>query len=126
MKKAFKKWDFVVLAAVLFCSVIAFLCLNVFNNEAGSYVAVEVNGETQVTLPLDENTVYDIIIDGRVANTVEISSSQVTVSYADCPDKICRNQRAISKAGESIVCLPNKVIISVKGGSNEQIDGVAR
>ena len=79
MKKAFKKWDFVVLAAVLLCSVIAFLCLNVFNNEAGSYVAVEVNGETQVTLPLDKDTVYDIIIDGRVANTVEISSSQVTV-----------------------------------------------
>ena len=126
MKKAFKKWDFVVLSAVLLCSVIAFLCLNTFNNEAGSYVTVEVNGETQATLPLDEDTVYDIIINGRVANTVSICNSEVTVSYADCPDEICRNQRAISKAGESIVCLPNKVIISVKGGSNEQIDGVAR
>ena len=45
---------------------------------------------------------------------------------ADCPDQICVHQRAISKNGESIICLPNKVVVSIEGAEDSQIDVVAR
>ena len=61
----------------------------------------------------------------KTANTVVVKNHAVSVSYADCPDKICKNHKSISKSGETIVCLPNKVTVTVEGGENE-IDGVAK
>ena len=37
---------------------------------------------------------------------------------ADCPDKLCVNQHAISSNGETIVCLPNKVVVEVEDGES--------
>ena len=59
------------------------------------------------------DTNYLIIKDG-VADMIE----------ADCPDQICVNQKAISKTGETIVCLPNKVIVDVKGVESGELDAV--
>ena len=44
---------------------------------------------------------------------------------ADCPDKLCVHQHAISANGETIVCLPNKVVAEVKDGTVE-IKSIAR
>ena len=43
---------------------------------------------------------------------------------ADCPDQICVRQKAISKEGESIICLPNKVVVSIVGGEEKELDAV--
>ena len=48
------------------------------------------------------------------------------LEYADCPDQICVKHAEISKSGSSIVCLPNKVVITVHGDKNSMPDGVAR
>lgn len=48
------------------------------------------------------------------------------MEYADCPDQICVKHAEISKSGSSIVCLPNKVVITVHGDKNSMPDGVAR
>ena len=41
---------------------------------------------------------------------------------ADCPDRLCVKQGSISKNGESIVCLPHKVIVTVTGGDGADYD----
>ena len=35
-----------------------------------------------------------------------------------CPDKICLRSDYISKIGETVVCLPHKVVIEIKGKAN--------
>ena len=46
---------------------------------------------------------------------------------ADCPDQICRKHKAIDKSGETIVCLPHKVVIEVEADTREQeLDGITR
>lgn len=124
--KALKKWDFIVLAAVLLCSAAAFLCLNTFNSHKGSYACVEVNGETVAELALDENAVYEVKINGKTTNIIEIKDNAADVTFADCPDKICENHRAIENTGESIVCLPNRVIVTIKGEAGDRMDGVVQ
>ena len=42
------------------------------------------------------------------------------------PDKLCVKQGEISKAGESIICLPNRIIVSVEGGEESGIDATAK
>jgi len=48
------------------------------------------------------------------------------VTDADCPDRLCVKQRAISKQGETIVCLPHRLIVKIEGGDAPDVDGVVR
>ena len=41
-------------------------------------------------------------------NRLVIEDGKADMVWADCPDKLCVNQKAISREGESIICLPNK------------------
>lgn len=47
-------------------------------------------------------------------NTVIISNGECYVTDADCRDGICVSRGKISKVGESIVCLPHKLIVEIK------------
>jgi hypothetical protein len=109
---------------ILCIGVLFLLCLNLFSAD-GSVAVVEVDGEIVSQLKLDTDTKYDIVIDGKVTNTVVIDNLTAYVINANCPDKICQNHNPISKNGESIVCLPNKVVVTISGDDNE-IDGVVR
>ena len=42
---------------------------------------------------------------------------------ANCPDEICVHHKPISKNGETIVCLPNKVVVVIKNGIEREVDG---
>ena len=42
----------------------------------------------------------------------------------DCPDRLCVQQHAICKERETIVCLPNKVVVEVVGGEEADLDSV--
>ena len=57
-------------------------------------------------------------------NTVLLENDGVSMTYAHCPDKLCVHQGKITKAGESIVCLPNKIMIEILG-TNDKVDAVA-
>ena len=47
------------------------------------------------------------------------------VTDADCPDQLCVHQKAASKNHESIICLPNKVVVEVDGSEESEFDAVA-
>ena len=48
------------------------------------------------------------------------------MEWADCTDQICVNHRAVSREGESIICLPNQVVISVTDGEEAELDGIVQ
>lgn len=66
-------------------------------------------------LTLSQDTTYTVSNE-MGSNTVVIENHQVYVRDADCPDKRCEKQGAISKPGETIICLPHKLIIEVSNG----------
>ena len=86
-------------------------------------MTVKVNGEIQGVYSLSED--QDIEINGGT-NRLKIRNSTADMTEADCPDKLCVNQRAVSKNGESIICLPNKVIVTVDSSENSEFDAVAQ
>ena len=45
---------------------------------------------------------------------------------ADCPDHLCMKQGEISHKGETIVCLPNRVVIEVESNQDSEFDAVAQ
>lgn len=121
-----KKADFILIGAVAVVAAVLFLCLYVFNSGSGDYVQIEVDGVVTDTLPLSEDTVREIKTDNGT-NTLVISDGSAVMTQADCPDGICANHKPINKTGESIICLPHKVIVTVISdkSSDDEIDAVA-
>lgn len=137
MPKIFRKSDALIIALVCFAAVFAF-----FNADrlvltgAGQGVAVVVircDGEVFATVPLDVNGEVAVTdASGAVLNVVTVADGRARVSYAACPDFLCRKQGEIARAGRVIVCLPNRVTVEIVGslpsvGSAEaEIDAVVR
>ena len=90
--------------------------------EAGGTVTVQMDGEVVMELPLDEDRSL-VLGEGEHTNTLVIRDGTAQVVEASCPDKICVGHGAIQYAGESIVCLPHKLVITVQGGAVSGVDG---
>lgn len=89
--------------------------------QSGGYVSVQMDGQTVMELPLSEDTQVLLGEDGHT-NTLVIRNGTAQVVEADCPDQICVRQGAVQYEGESIVCLPHKLVVSVEGGQESGID----
>ena len=58
--------------------------------------------------------------------TIEIAKGRVRVLDSPCPYKLCVKAGAIGKAGELVVCVPNRVVVRIEGGSRKGVDAVTR
>ena len=91
-------------------------------NDAGKTVVIVTPTET-FEYSLSENTTVKIESRG-ITLFVTIMNGQVDVYKSDCPDGVCVNSEPISKAGETVICAPAGVSVSVKGGDGD-VDFVA-
>ena len=112
-KRRLRRNDVIFIAALVAVIAIAGLCLYLFHSE-GDTVTVSVDGKVIATYPLGQDLVQDIRTDKGGHNRLIIKDGKAWVEDASCPDGICAAHKPIHREGESIVCLPNKVVITVK------------
>ncbi|MBF0537208.1 MAG: NusG domain II-containing protein [Nitrospirae bacterium] len=89
------------------------------------FVSVVMPKGAEVTIEVDNKVVYRLSLNtDRELNigsmTVEIKGSRVRVKQADCPNKLCVRQGWIDRG--AIICLPNRVVISVHDSLHRQQD----
>lgn len=88
---------------------------------AGDTVVVTVNGQIFGEYSLSENRTVEIT-NGDGYNILMIRDGLASVERASCPDGICSSHRPIQHNGESIICLPNKVVVEVHAQNKNQPD----
>lgn len=78
---------------------------------------VEISGDSgKASYPLDEDR--EITVESNSHSlTVVIENGEAYVSHSDCTDGICKSTGRISKAGESIICVPARAVVTVIGES---------
>ncbi len=76
--------------------------------------------------------IYDIYTDktinitsGDTSNEIQIKNGTVHMASSNCKGKDCILQGSISATGETIICLPNKVLIEITGPDDE-FDSITR
>ena len=106
--RLFRIWDVVLVAALLL--LVGLTVWFALAPEKGDYAEVYVDGKKQLTLKLNEDR--EVALDHLV---IVVSGGKISVKDADCPDKICQKRGAINKKGQSIVCLPNRIVIKIAG-----------
>lgn len=121
-----KRRDVVLIGFVLAAALALFGLRALLFSGEGAYVQVQVDGEETARYPLAEDTSVEITGDGGFRNVLVISHGIADMTEADCPDKLCVEQAAISKNGQSIICLPHRLVVSVVGGAQSETDAVAR
>ena len=109
------KNDIVFIAALL-AVVIAVGLIYLFCRAEGDTVTVTVDGKPFGTYSLAEDRTVEIRTGegGEELNLLVIENGEASVVEASCPDGICAAHKPISREGESIVCLPHRVVITVK------------
>ena len=108
------KNDIIFIIALLAAVSLIGLAFFIFRDE-GDKVTVTVDGAIYGEYSLGMNVRVDIRTgdDMSESNVLIIKDGKAYVESATCPDGICASHKPISREGESIVCLPHKVVITV-------------
>ena len=109
-KKSYRL-DIIIIAAILLVS-FALLLVVTLSKEEGSVVVVEIDGNVVATYPLNENAEYSL--NGGTNNLI-IANGKAYLNYSNCPDHTCEKTGKIQYVGQTIICLPNKIAITIKG-----------
>lgn len=111
----------VILAAVIVVIAVAVLLFINATKVRGNRVVVKIDGVETQSYSLSENSEFEIKTgkNDENINVVVIENGKVRVTEADCPDGICKDYRPISYVGQTIICLPHKVVIEIVGESTD-------
>lgn len=119
------KSDLILISIVLLVGVSA-LFFQRLSMKTGGTVKVYIDGKEVKSFSLDEDTEYKIIVasgsemlsddedESEEYNMLVIKDGKAYISEADCHEQICVKHNAISKTGETIVCLPHSLVIEVE------------
>lgn len=124
-----KKGDIILIIGIIVFSISSIFYIKNFliTDTDNSLASIQVNGKEVETIDLDnfEGTMEFETEYGF--NIISVEDGKIRISKSDCPDQICVLQGNVHKSGETIVCLPNKFVIEIKGDNSEnEIDTINR
>ncbi len=95
-----------------------------FSGQEATLAVVEVNGKLYGEYSLQEKSGKTLEITTEFGyNKIEIENGSLWVSASSCPDGLEIKSGKISKSGEMLVCLPNRLVVFIRG--EREVDGVA-
>jgi len=118
------KKEYILIAGLLILGLLSYFFM--YNIEPGAMVKIEVSQKLYGTYALNKD--QEILVKdskGVILCTSEIKDGSIRVKSSTCTDKICIKEGEISSSGQTIICLPNQVVITVIN-EKEQIDGVLK
>lgn len=116
-----KKNDWILIFVIVCAAAACLLLYTKFGRQNAGEVVVKVDGEVRNTYSLSGNMEVRI----SDTNVFAIKDGEVKMLEANCPDQICVHHKAISKNKETIICLPNKVVVEVVSGHQADLDIIA-
>ena len=124
MDRAFGKNDRVFLGTLFLIFLVACASFYFFSGEKGAVAKVTISGQLYGTYSLKKDQEIEIVAGETVTNVLRIRNGKADMIAANCPDLLCVHQKAILRQRETIVCLPNKVVVEIIEGEEPEVDAV--
>ena len=118
------KFDLILIALIILVSVFSLLRItqNRIRQSAQPRIAVIYqNSRWLENVDLRKDSLF-AILNGRMR--VEIKGGKIRIRDADCPHHLCINMGWIQYSGQTIVCVPNQVLIEIKSTAPQLLDAV--
>lgn len=78
------------------------------------YAVVKVQGEVRKEIRLTKGEENSFMVEGKVGPVmIEVRDKKVRIAESSCPQQICVRRSWISAPGESIICVPNEIVIYI-------------
>ena len=117
--KIFKKMDIVIIICLIGISFLPHLifAININKNYDSIHAIVKIDGKVYKEISLSSLKEDDTftVETSKGNNTISVKDKSISITHADCHDSLCVKQGSKSKVGDTIVCLPHKLIIEIKG-----------
>ena len=110
-----------IFTAVFFVFVLLAVCLT-FLEPDENIAVISVNGKEWQTVALDTDSEFSVNTEYG-ENLIEIKDGNIRIISADCPDKLCMRHGKLHSKYDSIVCLPNKLVIEYKTYADMVVTG---
>ncbi|MEY8391648.1 NusG domain II-containing protein [Lachnospiraceae bacterium] len=119
-----KRNDVVLIAALVLLALMVFTGVKLYSRFSTDEpeAVVYLNGEEKGRYPLSHNITIEVRQDNGAYNIFQIKNGKADITEASCPDKVCVNHRPVSRQGESLICLPNQVVVEIENGEKTKID----
>lgn len=122
--KPFKLFDLVVLGVILVL-VVALLLVLYLPRDNGATVQVYRSGKLVAEYELNDAKDTPIVKNyGSLVLLIE--GDGVTALESECPDKCCVKQGKINRDGESIICVPQEIVVKIVGGDKSEVEGITK
>lgn len=118
--------DVYLAAAVMAAAFLLWGILHILLSSPGQQITVTQDGKVLGTYFLTEENTLTFTDEKGGTNRLVIRGGEAYMEDADCPDKLCMRQKAISEKGESIICLPHRLTVEVTAGEEPETDAVVR
>jgi hypothetical protein len=120
--------DKIILVVLVILSILpAGIIMLAKSNNKNSNIVIKVDSKVKKSIPLDnlkESKTYEFNFNNNIGY-VEVKNGRVRMLEMNkviCPDAICSETGWIDKGYQSIVCLPNNIIVTIEGNKDEGID----
>lgn len=123
MSKEKLKHDIVFLSVIILVAFLIWTGYRLANQGSGRMVIVIQDGEVVGIYPLSEEKIAIISYEENEYNLLQISGGSAYMLEADCPDQICVNHTPVSRNGESIICLPHKLVVQISSEADASEKG---
>ncbi len=118
-----KKGDYIVIILVIFSSFFIFAKIKNENKTKGDVVAVYVDSEKVAEYNLKAHDGEIIDINSKYGkNKIKIEKGKVKMVESDCEDKVCLHMGEISANNETIICLPNRLLVKIESETSNEVD----
>lgn len=120
-----KRNDIILVLLLILITGASYLIYRYTYRDTGANLKITVDGSIYVDVPLAKSDIF--YITGKYGtNCIEVKDGYVRMISAECPDQICVHHTSIHYNGETIICLPNKIIVEITGGEESAIDGLVQ
>ena len=116
MKQFVKKADIILLIVLVVIGLASSVYIAA-SKSGGDTVIIEQNGKMYGKYSLYQDAEVDVVSVDSIHSDVHVSikDGHAKVTKSGCQNQVCVRHSAISSVGESIICLPNRVVVRIEG-----------
>ena len=121
IRRSITKGDVILIVSLIVLSLVMFVFS--FTDSENLVAEIYVDGERTHTIELSEVTESYTINENYCQLLIE--KDGVSFAFSNCGDQLCVKRGKLKNQGDTMACVPEKIVVILKENSKSQIDGVA-